>query len=218
MGEQLIVPSFLHHHFGDILCIISEIERLHNEGNDVWIRDRNDEETNKRYLEYLSIYNLNWKYQTSNNLKINYKWREFTELYKNPPLLCAVYKHDNSKIYKKITYTRDANWMPDQKLNPEWNTLWDSIKTLQWIEVNKNTGGNLQCQKLIAESDLFIGVDNGVSHMAKSVGIPMILLEYKLGLERGFPSSIVQYTKATTNEEIINLIKKYYLTKSCFEI
>jgi hypothetical protein len=207
--EKIIVPSFLHYHFGDILCIISEIERLHNEGNDVWIGDRDTDEVNNRYLEYLSMYKLNWSYKSANHFNWNYSYRHFTELYKNPPLIARI-QHDNSKIYKKITYTRDANWMPDQKLNPEWNTLWDSIKTLQWIEVNKNTGGNLQCQKLIAESDLFIGVDNGVSHLAKSIGTPMILLEYELGLERAFPSSVVQYTKAKTNEEVVSLIQSKY--------
>lgn len=208
----IIVPSFLHEHFGDTLCIISEIERLHNEGNEVWIGDRNVEEVTSRYLDFFNLFKLNWKFRVTGQFNWNCNWRDFSDLYKNPPLI-PTYNHDKEKLYKKITYTKDGYWMADQKLNPEWDSLWGSITEIEWIEVNRNINNTLKAQQTIAESDLFIGVDNGVAHMAKSTGTPMILLEHKLLLERGFPKNVVKYETAHTNQEAINLIYKHYFNK-----
>lgn len=208
MATRIIVPSFLHEHFGDIICIISEIERLHNEGYEVLIGDRDVEEVNNRYLSYLSIYNLNWTYKVSGNFVSTYSYRDFSELYKNLPLIPKI--SHIPKLYKKITYTKDANWKIDEKLNPEWDKLWGTFPGVEWIEVNRNVGDATKCQQLIAESDLFIGVDNGVSHLAKSIGTPMILLEHTWELERGFPSNIFSYTKAKTNDEVISIITSFY--------
>jgi hypothetical protein len=211
--EKMIVPSFIEKGFGDALCMMAEIERLHNKGNDVWIGDLDNEWTNKYYLDLYNCYKLNWKYQLANTKDFTNKWRFFNHLYRNPPLI-PTHRHDDSKIYRIITYSRTPIWQANDKMNPEWN-MWNysGLCGAHWVEVNRNTGNPLLCQKTIAESDLFIAPDTGPAHLAKSTGTPMILLSYKHPIHYGFPPDIIPYTTATTNEEVIKLICEFYLHK-----
>ena len=86
--------------------------------------------------------------------------------------------------HKIVTYQFDGVSTPEK--NPPQE---DIDRMLRWIESKGLTpvkvGKDLSikgCIHLMSKSVLFVGSDSGMSHIAHSVGVPVYLMEYKLGV------------------------------------
>jgi len=106
---------------------------------------------------------------------------------------------------RKIGYSFSANWRAELKIprHPDklLNTLRQRFQGFDFVPLglpHQTTIGELV--DVLASVRLFLSVDSGVAHVARSVGTPLFLLEYKWGVERGFPSAACHYTKVTRSD------------------
>ncbi len=130
----------------------------------------------------------------------NVRFRNFKKIYGNKPVPTVI-RYNKKSENIKISYTMDAVYMKNDKINPEWKSIiehdWKCVeKPMSFLDAVKN----------ISESSLYIGPDNGISHLCRSIGTPMILLEYKKPIIEAFPNTN-EYVICRTNEEIQNQIK-----------
>jgi len=54
---------------------------------------------------------------------------------------------------------------------------------------------------------LLVSIDNGIGHIARSVGCPHVLIEHEWDVERGFPVNQSNYHKAKGTQEAIKKIR-----------
>ena len=129
----------------------------------------------------------------------------FREIYKNDYIKII---EQTENIKKQITYSCEANSFVDKKTPLFFN---EGIKKLKEIyqEVNfVEVGKKIKLKntlKMISESMMHIGIDNGVSHLCRCTNTPYLLIEYKWDVCRGFPEKYCNYMKYKTYDEMINL-------------
>jgi len=68
---------------------------------------------------------------------------------------------------------------------PERKALYDWLKDKEHVVLGKTMSVH-ECVEAAATSDVFIGMDSGMSHLCHSVGVPMILLDWE-GLDKHHP-------------------------------
>ena len=109
-----------------------------------------------------------------------------------------------------ICYSFDANWIVDKKIPQNVDEI---LKHKSFCDIQK-----IKCSLplsieddvyLLANCKLYVGVDNGISHIAKSVGCPMLLIEHIHPLEDGFPSKYNNYIKAIGVNDAINKMQEF---------
>lgn len=131
----------------------------------------------------------------------------FTEIYKNwyQKVSCNKIKDDiNDKI---VTYSFDANSFSEHKIPPYTKYLIDDLRSMyndvQFIEVGKKITIKNTID-YINRSILFIGIDNGVSHLCRCLNTSHVILEHIIDVNRGFPKEYYNYIKFKTYNDIIN--------------
>jgi hypothetical protein len=58
----------------------------------------------------------------------------------------------------------------------------------------------------LAQLTLLVSVDNGIAHVARSVGVPLYLIEHLHPLERGFPSGQCSYVKVSVDDALEKIV------------
>lgn len=113
--------------------------------------------------------------------------------------------HDPRYTENIIVYNFSARWEKEKK-RPEkieeiLSTIQSKLPNIKLIQVGLPMSLT-QTVKLLAKSKLLLSIDNGIAHVARSVGVPMFLIEHKLPLSRGFPESSCQYVKVTKDSAV----------------
>lgn len=111
------------------------------------------------------------------------------------------------KPHYRICYQLDGRSYENQKNPPPG----DIEKLTTFIPDYKFTYIGLpysvhDCINIAAQSDLFIGICSGMSHLVHSVGTPMFLIEYKYGLDRAHKRK--KYTKCFGTDDCIEKVKE----------
>lgn len=109
-------------------------------------------------------------------------------------------RHSSSGL--TIGYTFSANWRVDQKVPPGLDNTLATLKSelSQYTFVPLGLPHQNSVTELIATLagvSCIVSVDNGVAHVARSVGVPIFLVEYEHPLSRGFPVTACSYTRVT---------------------
>lgn len=110
-------------------------------------------------------------------------------------------------FYKRICYQFNGHWKGRQK-NPPAEDIpkLTSFLPFEFIQLGRHQSLN-EVVRIASESDLFVGVDSGMSHICASVGIPRFIVEYKLNIDayqRRNP-----YIKCVGTNDAIAKITKY---------
>jgi hypothetical protein len=111
---------------------------------------------------------------------------------------------------KKICYTFEANWIVDKKIPPGIERILE-VKDFQEYEFVK-MGLPISLEdnvKLLSECAMFVGVDNGICHVARSVGCPSFLIEHLHPMKNGFPYEYCKYTHCYGVDDTINKMMKH---------
>lgn len=99
-----------------------------------------------------------------------------------------------------LGFALEANWRAREKIPPGITDLKNRVKDAlpQYSHVllgRPHQRGLTELVNALAHVDCLIAVDNGVAHVARSVGTPLILLEHNLPIERGFPPDACSYMR-----------------------
>ena len=116
-----------------------------------------------------------------------------------------LHKNNTSKF---ISYSFEANSFAADKIPPYTldiiNMLKNTYKDLSFIEVGKKIKLKSTINH-INESILFIGIDNGVSHLCRCLNTPHVILEHNLNIERGFPKNYHTYTTCKSIDDLLKI-------------
>lgn len=100
---------------------------------------------------------------------------------------------------KTIALSLDASWNAISKtppLNEPIQKLLKSLPDYKFIQINRKTYPDVvSVIELLSRVAILISVDNGIAHIARSVGVPLFLIEHQLSLDRGFPTFACRYQK-----------------------
>jgi hypothetical protein len=104
-----------------------------------------------------------------------------------------------------IGYTFDAQWQVEQKVHPNLKSILEKLRERLPSYTLKPIGQPHQktvpeVVAALAGLQLLIAVDNGIAHVARSVGVPLFLVEHNWPLLRGFPVENCIYTKVTVED------------------
>lgn len=111
----------------------------------------------------------------------------------------------------KFVYQLDGVSSADIK-NPTLEDEKEIVRRLNFHGRSVRLGKEMSLEKIVEEmatAELFVGVDSGMSHVAHSVGVPMILVEYGLPIvttHRGKPFKHVRGTEEL-DQAIVKAIK-----------
>lgn len=95
-------------------------------------------------------------------------------------------------------WNSEAKLPPD--LKPKLKKLKNDLKRYNFVEITIDSHPNIPSLiKELSKAVLLISVDNGVAHVARSVGTPLFLIEHELSLDRGFPTFACKYHKVTVD-------------------
>lgn len=100
-----------------------------------------------------------------------------------------------------------SNWNREAKTPHDlYANFWQLKKTLpeyNFVSITKATHPTItSVVDTLSQASLLLAVDNGICHIARSVGVPMFIIEHKWPLERGFPTTVCQYTKVSSDNLI----------------
>lgn len=119
----------------------------------------------------------------------------------------------------KIGYSFDAQWQAEKKVPPNLLSIVENLRsqfpafTFQAIG-QPHQGTVADVVSVLAELQLLIAVDNGIAHVARSVGVPLFLVEHHWPLSRGFPQENCVFTKVTV-EDAADRVARYVLDLEC---
>jgi hypothetical protein len=113
------------------------------------------------------------------------------------------------ELTKTIAYSFDAQWRRNQKIPLDLDSLLDDLSgrlpdyRLHRVGLPMSLSDIVQT---LASSRLLLSVDNGIAHVARSVGVPLALIEHLLPVERGFPRRSCVYTKVTRDNAVEKVV------------
>lgn len=109
-------------------------------------------------------------------------------------------KHSPAKAEKLVAFSCDAQWRREEKVPSGLDTAVQDLALLREDYRFVRVGLPMSIGEIVrvsAAATLVLSVDNGIAHVARSVGTPLYLIEHRWGLERGFPTGACSYTKVT---------------------
>ena len=187
-------------HLGDAWCLLSQI-LTYNEDAVLFSTDQ----TKLNYFKFLYDF-------FDTNVKIEFKesneGNEYKNICKHPSLVSHKYISTKIKLNNinsnKITYNFDCNWRVDEKVASNINDLSKHINMTK-------VGLPMDLENTIKElstSKCFIAADNGIAHVARSVGVPVIFIEHLYPMENGHPQKYSNFKliKWTSLEETVKKI------------
>lgn len=197
------MKTFLLHngHLGDCWCYINY---LLNENKDSEIKCVSPNLDRVNF--YKSIYDL-----LETDVKIIFEQSNTYDVSHGKKGYLAHCQYKNTKIkYSKgshIAYSFDASYMIKEKIPENINEFlqFEEIKNIPKIRCGlpMSLEDNV---KILSNCIFYIGVDNGISHVARSVGCPMLLIEHRWDLEKAFPSNHCVYKKCNGIENTKKII------------
>ena len=116
-------------------------------------------------------------------------------------------KYNNNNL---ITYSWDANFAADIKV-PSWLPNSNIANYFDAKYLGEHLG-LIPTIELLAQSKLFICCESGLAHLARCVGVPTLIIEYKHfhSVELAHPRNMWQYEsiKPNNEEELSSKIKE----------
>jgi hypothetical protein len=117
---------------------------------------------------------------------------------------------------KQIAYSFDANYQADLKIPPNVNEILEQLRAALPDYKIVKVGLPMSvpdCVKTLAQSAAYLGIENGISHINRSVGTPMFMIQYRTTTltEVGFPFSACSYTVVTPEtaaEQVASFVRK----------
>lgn len=105
-----------------------------------------------------------------------------------------------------------ANWRPSEKIPTGIENTISSLRSLlpshEFVSVGKPHQNSVtELVAALARLQLLLSVDNGVAHVARSVGVPLFLLEHLLPISRGFPREACDYTLVKSHTVIDSVLE-----------
>jgi hypothetical protein len=116
-------------------------------------------------------------------------------------------------VARVISYSFAANWMTSEKVPPYVDQIISDLRSYlpdyRFVEIGKPHQASLKAVvHVLARARLLLCIDNAMAHIARSVGVPLFLLEHSLPVNRGFPVEACRYTKVT-QADAATVIWKY---------
>jgi hypothetical protein len=101
-----------------------------------------------------------------------------------------------------VSYSFSANYTRAAKVPPQpaqiIEELRSNLPSYHFVEVGKlHQASVTEVVRILAQSHCLLSIDNGIAHIARSVGVPLFLLEHLAPISRGFPPGMCRYTKVT---------------------
>lgn len=134
--------------------------------------------------------------------------REPQETYTVDYLKTKLRWRPTQKLHYRICYQLDGRWKPDLT-NPskdDINKLTTFLPNYEFIGLGLPFSVH-DCVRIASQSDLFIGVSSGMSHLTHSVGTPMFLIEYKLNLDYAHRGK--KFTRCFGTDDCIEKVRKF---------
>ena len=129
------------------------------------------------------------------------------EVYKNKYHLIKSQHNNHPTNRKLITYSFEARYAREAKIPPYISELLSEFKKLADVVEEGESLGVLKTTALIQESQLFVGVDNGVSHLCRCTNTPHLILEHLFDVSRGFPRDFYDYWKANSLQSAVDIAR-----------
>lgn len=112
----------------------------------------------------------------------------------------------------EIGYALEANWKPDLKIPPALSEVIPALASAlpHCRLVGLGRPWQTSVKAVVARMTklrLVLAVDNGIAHIARSVGVPLFLLEHQLPLERGFPRERCNYVRVTIQDVVEKIVE-----------
>ena len=112
-----------------------------------------------------------------------------------------------------IGYSFSASWRADEKIPPDAGEILRMLKAslpgFEFVAMGRPHQADVTALvRALAGVRLLLSVDNGVAHVARSVGLPLFLLEHQWPVARGFPADACGYTKLTSETAAAEILKK----------
>lgn len=109
-------------------------------------------------------------------------------------------KHQAERTRPVIAYSFDANWRADEKIPLDVEQLLVALQAkLPHVRMMR-VGLPMTLPEVVqtlSTAKLLVSVDNGIAHVARSVGVPLFLIQHLLPVTRGFPTHACDYTTVT---------------------
>lgn len=126
---------------------------------------------------------------------------------------CIYHKipNPNNVIRKYITYSFGSKSGSEEKTPPYLEELSITLKSKYGVDIVVEIGPQIGIKKSIdylMNSKIFIGLDNGASHLCRCTDTPAIIIEHLRNLERGFPSNCYSYMKATSMNSVLDQVSQ----------
>jgi hypothetical protein len=109
-----------------------------------------------------------------------------------------------------IAYSFEANWNKDKKIPPWVDKILVDPSLEKYNKVKVGLPMQIEeCVDVLSKCSVFVSVDNGMAHVARSVGCPHIIIKHEWGLERGFPRNVYSYDSVESLANTLSYIKRY---------
>jgi len=208
--QKTTVYCFKVRHLGDNWARLNF--NILNVKSNVIIKMKKNNEINY-YENLLSLLDLSeWPWSIriakwNENIQINKKTIDNTSVYKKKYFPTKI-KWSKDKMTNTIGYSFEANFLKHEKIPPWLNIL--ILKTLFPNLVFIKLGLPMSLSTIItilSSCKCYIGIDNGITHVARSVGCPIGIIEHIYNVEIGHPSDIVSYKKLKSLMAVAEFLK-----------
>jgi Glycosyltransferase family 9 (heptosyltransferase) len=106
-----------------------------------------------------------------------------------------------------LCYNVDAAWRAADKIPPYVDDLTEVLRRqFNAAPIGLPMAIDAAVEHL-AQCDLFLSVDSGLAHVARSVGCPLVLIEYRHSLARGFPPACCEFSVVRSAAECLDLVR-----------
>jgi hypothetical protein len=184
--------------------------QLHDESTLVVPANEVERHTICKQIYDLVDFDKKWNYLYDVNKTVNFKYTTFSSKLSYNCIYFPTKQKWKANKSKKICYSFDANYEKDKKTPPD---IEESIKIKEIDEYQKVRVGLpmdlYQVVKELSECEFLVTLDNGIAHVARSVGCPIILVQHTFSVARGFPPGSCEYNLSAGTQDTINHIKNF---------
>lgn len=124
-------------------------------------------------------------------------------------------KYTNDVEKKYITYSFGSSFETCKKTPPYLPDLILKLRKIYGddvIEIGKKMGLSNSIDYII-NSFVFIGLDNGATHLCRCTDTPSIIIEHLWNLDRGFPKEYYSYNTSKCCDDVLKQIENIILNQ-----